>query len=216
MVAGAGRIGLEVARRLERAGTKVILVEEQSDLARQAESVLDRALVIRGAVTDQEVLEGENIARVETFVALTPDHETNLVSSLLAKKLGARRAFALVDNPALAGLLGAVGVDAVISPRLLAVGLTLQHIRQGKIHSVAALLEDRVEAIEAEAVAGSRLTEGTLAEVKLPRGVVIVARCRGDELLVPHGKDRIEPGDRVLIITTTEKAPRLDEFLDAR
>jgi trk system potassium uptake protein TrkA len=190
-----------------------VLIEESSELARRAEEVLDHTLVVCGPVTDRDMLEEEDIEGVSTFVAVTPDAEVNLVSSLLAKRLGASRAFALVDNPALANLIGDIGIDAVISPRLLAVGLTLQHIRRGRVRSVAALLEDKVEVIEAEAMAGSRLTSGTLAEVDLPRGVLVAAMRRGDRLLLPRGHDRVEPGDQVLIITTTEKAARLDHYL---
>jgi trk/ktr system potassium uptake protein len=213
MIAGAGRIGLEVARRLEAVGRETVLIEADATLARRAEEVLERTLVVHGEVTDRALLEEEDIERVSTFVAVTPDHEINLVSSLLAKRLGAGRAFALVDNPALANLIGDVGIDAVISPRLLAVGLILQHIRRGRVRLVAALLEDKVEAIEAEAVPGSRLTSGPLASLGLPRGAIVAALRRGDRLLLPGGADQVEPGDQVLIITTTEKAARLDAFL---
>jgi len=215
MIAGASRIGLELARRLEKGTTQVVLIEESRDLARKAEEMLERTLVICGPVTERELLEEEDIGRVSTFIAVTADHEVNLVSSLLAKRLGAQRAFALVDNPALANLIGEIGIDAVISPRSLAVGLMLQHIRRGRILSVAALLEDKVEVIEAEALPGSRLTLGTLAELGLPRGVLVAARARGDKLLMPQGGDRIEPGDEVLIITTSERAKSVDEFLSA-
>lgn len=213
MIAGAGRIGLELARRLEATKTKVVLVEEDADLARRAAEALGSTLVITGQVTDQNLLEEEDIDRVATFVALTSDHEANLVSSLLAKRLGASRAFALVDNPALANLIGEIGIDAVISPRLLAVGLTLQQIRRGRVRSVAALLEDKVEIVEAEAVRGSRLTSGKLAEVGLPRGVLVAAVRRGERLLLPGGEDRVEAGDQVVLITTTEKAASLDAYL---
>ncbi|MFQ5458507.1 MAG: TrkA C-terminal domain-containing protein, partial [Myxococcota bacterium] len=213
MVAGAGTIALEVARRLESVDTKVIVIEENADLARHAAEVLEKTLVIHGRVTDQALLDQEEIERVGTFVALTPDHEENLVSGLLAKRLGASRAFSLVDNPALSNLIGEIGIDAVISPRLLAVGLTLQHIRRGIVRSVAALLEDKVEIMEAEAVEGSRLTSGTLARISLPRGVIVAAVRRGDELLVPRGEDRIQAGDHVVLVTTTENAPRLDAYL---
>lgn len=213
MIAGAGRIGLELARRLEKTDTRVILIEEDREQARRAAEGLGSALVIAGQVTDQALLEEEDIERVSTFVALTPDHEVNLVSSLLAKRLGARRVFALVDNPALANLITEIGIDAVISPRLLAVGLTLQHIRRGRVRSVAALLEDKVELLEVEAVRGSRLVAGTLAEVGLPRGVLVAAVRRGDHLLVPSGADRVEAGDQVVVVTTTEKAAKLDEYL---
>jgi len=213
MVAGAGRIGLELAKRLEALDAKVILVEENRDLARQASEVLEHSLVICGNVTDQALLEEEEIERISTFVAASPDNETNLVAGLLAKRMGAGRAFALLDNPALVHLIGDVGIDAVISPRLLAIGLILQHIGGRNVHSVAALLEDEVEIIEVEAAPGSRLTAGKLATIGLPRGVLVAALRRGEALLVPRGDDCVEAGDRVLIISTTESAPKVTEYL---
>lgn len=216
MIAGASRIGLELARRLEKGAGSVVLVEESKEKARAAEAILQRTLVICGVVTDREVLEEEDIGRVSTFIAVTEDHEINLVAGLLAKRLGAQRAFAMVDNPALANLIGEIGIDAVISPRLLAVGLMLQHIRRGRIRSAAALLEDKVEVIEAEALRGSRLTSAKLIDLGLPRGVVIAALARGEQLLMPRGEDRIEPGDEVLIVTTSARARSLDTFLTGR
>jgi trk system potassium uptake protein TrkA len=216
MIAGASRIGMQLARRLEKVGTKVTLVEESQAEARRAAEELEHTIVVHGHVTDQNLLEEEDIDRVSTFVALSDDHEENLVSSLLAKRLGAARAFALVDNPALGNLIGDIGIDAVISPRLLAVGLALQHIRRGRVRAVAALLEDKVEVLEIEAIAGSRLTSNRLSKVGLPRGVLVAAMRRGDQLLVPGGNDRVEPGDQVVLITTTEKAGKLDEFSEKK
>jgi trk system potassium uptake protein TrkA len=213
MVAGAGRIGLELARRLASTDMRVVLVESDADLARRAAEQLDHAVVVRGRATDQSLLEEEAVERVDTFVAATPDHEINLVAGLLAKRLGAIRAFALVDNPALVNLIGDVGIDAIISPRLLAIGLTLQHIRGSAVRSVAPLLEDRVEVVEAEAEKGSPITRETIARVGLPRGVLIAALGRGDQLLLPGGEDRVEPGDTVLLVTTTEQAPQVAGFL---
>ncbi len=213
MIAGASRIGLALARRIERTNMKVVLVEESPVQARRAAEELGSTLVITGQVTDQAMLEEEDIERVSTFVAVTADHEVNLVSSLLAKKLGANRAFTLVDNPALANLIGDVGIDAVISPRLLAIGLALQHIRRGRVRSVSALLEDKVEVIEVEAIEGSRLTSAVLSEVGLPRGILVAAVNHGNVLCVPGGGDRVAPGDQVVLITTTENAGKLDQFL---
>lgn len=213
MIAGASPIGLALARRLEASDLSVVLVEESAELARAAADSLAETLVIHGQVTDESILDEEDIRHVSTFVALTPDHETNLVAGLLAKQLGARRAFALVDNPALAHLIGEVGIDAVISPRLLAVSLALQHIRGSRVHSVATLLEDEVEVLEAEVTEGGMLSSRPLAELGLPRGVLIAALRRGDRILVPRGHDRLEAGDDVLFITTTGNAPRLAKFL---
>ena len=213
MIAGAGPIGLELARRLGEAAVPVVLVEEDEELANNASEELGDTLVIRGNATDQDLLEEEGIDQISTFVAVGKDHESNLVAGLLAKRLGAGRAVVLVDNPGLVDLVGQIGIDAIISPRLLVVSLALQHIRGGRVHSVAQLLEDRIEIVEAEVVKGSRLTRAQLSDLKLPRGVLVAALRRGEKLLVPRGSDRAEAGDRVLLITTSENASKLSNFL---
>ncbi|MFV1977940.1 MAG: Trk system potassium transporter TrkA [Myxococcota bacterium] len=213
MIAGAGPIGLELARRLEAADGRAVLIESDEELAQEASEQLSEVLVVKGHATDQALLEEEGIDRVSTFVAVTPDHETNLVGGLLAKRLGAGRAVVLVDNPALVDLVGEIGIDAIISPRVLVIGLALQHIRGGRVRTVAQLLEDRIEIVEAEIGKRSTLAKGTLSEIKLPRGVLVAALKRGDRLLVPRGADQAEPGDRVLLISTTENASKLADFL---
>jgi trk system potassium uptake protein TrkA len=213
MIAGATRIGLDLARRLEGSGSRVTIIDADADRARRAADSLDSALVISGLVTSEKLLHEAEIERVDTFVAVTADHETNLVACLLTKRLGAGRTFALVDNPALANLIGETAIDAIISPRLLAIGLILQHIPGARVHSMAALLGDRVEVMEAEAVKGSRLVSGPLSDVSLPRGVLVGALRRNGALLVPGGTDRVEPGDRVLLIAATKSAAKLTEFL---
>lgn len=213
VVAGASLIGLELARRLETRDAQVLVIEPDAERARRAAEELGDAMVIRGKVTDPSLLEEEEIERVSTFVAVTPDHETNLVAGLLAKRLGAGRAFVLVDNPALVAMVGSMGIDAIISPRSLTIGLTLEHIRGGSVRSGAALLEDEVEVMEVEVPKGCRLVSGPLSEIALPRGVLVAAIRHGDRLQVPTGSARIEPGDRALIITTTGFAPRVTEYL---
>jgi trk system potassium uptake protein TrkA len=213
MIAGAGPIGLELARRLEAADGRTVLIESDAELAQEASEQLNDALVVKGHATDQALLEEEDIDRVSTFVAVTPDHETNLVGGLLAKRLGAGRAVVLVDNPALVDLVGEIGIDAIISPRVLVIGLALQHIRGGRVRTVAQLLEDRIEIVETEVSKRSRLAKGTLSDIKLPRGVLVAALKRGDRLMVPRGADQVEPGDRVLLISTAENASKLADFL---
>jgi trk system potassium uptake protein TrkA len=213
MIAGAGPIGRELARRFEALEVRTILLERDESLAQQASDALHGCMVLRGAATDPDLLEQEGIERISTFVAVTPDHETNLVAGLLAKRLGAGRSVVLVDSVALVDLVGQIGIDAIISPRVLVIGLALQHIRGRRVRSVAQLLEDRVEVVEAEAARGGPLTRGPLSELKLPRGVLVAALRRGEKLVVPRGPDRIEPGDRVLLITTTENAAKLAAYL---
>lgn len=213
MIAGASRVGMGLARRLERLGTPVTLIEEDRAVAERAAGELDSAMVIHGAATDRPLLEEEGIERVAAFVACTEHHQLNVVAGLVAQRAGAARCFAMVDDPTLAGLVGELGIDAMISPRLLTVGLAVQFVRIGRVRAAAALMEDVIELMEAEAGADSRLCRAPLAALGLPRGVLVAALMRGDRLIVPAGRDRIEPGDRVLLITTSERAGELDAFL---
>ncbi|MCL4686637.1 Trk system potassium transporter TrkA [Myxococcota bacterium] len=215
LIAGATRIGLDLARRLEAEDVRVVLIEEDPVRAREAAEQLGDTLVVHGHPTDETLLEEEDIERVSTFVAVTEDYEDNLVAGLLARRLGAERAFALIDNPDLVHLIGEVAIDAIISPRLLAVSLALQHIRGTGVRSVAALLEDRIEVIEAECAEGSRLVGKPLADLSLPRGMLIAALRRDGRIVVPRGHDRIEAGDTVLFVTTLEEAPRVSTLLSA-
>jgi trk system potassium uptake protein TrkA len=215
IVAGATSIGLDLARRLESKDFQVTLLEENAEQAKMAAEKLGETIVVNGLPTDQSLLEEEGIERTSVFVAVTPDYEANLVACLFAKRLGAERAFALVDNPDLVHLIGEISIDAIISPRLLAVSLALEHIRGGGVRSVAALLEDRIEVVEGEAAPGAPLVRTALADVDIPRGVLVAAVRRNGRILVPRGKDRIEPGDHVLVVSTTENAPRVAQLLSA-
>jgi trk system potassium uptake protein len=214
MIAGATRIGIELARRLEADKVPVTLLDARRPEAEAAAAVLDDTVVIHGSPTDRDLLAEEGADRVDGFVACTDDHEENVVACLLARKLGAAHTFALVDNPALASLIADLGIDAVISPRLLSVGLALHFARTGHVKKVAALLDDAVEAFEAETPATSRLVQSELASLGLPRGMLVAAVERGDRIFIPGGADRIEPGDRVLLVATAEMASQVDAVLE--
>ncbi len=213
MIAGATRIGLALAARLGQEHVPVTLIEESEALARQAAAMLSDALVIHGAATNQELLEEEGIERASAFVGCTDKHPQNVVSCLLARRLGVGHTFALVDDPGLSGLVGELGIDAIISPRLLTVGLALHFARRGRIRAAAAFLEDFVEAVEVDVASDSRLVRAPLAELGLPRGVIVAAALRDGKLVVPKGTDRILTGDRALLVTAVEEATALDEFL---
>jgi len=215
MIAGATRIGVALARRLEEDGVPVTLVDERRPVCQTAAAELSDTLVIHGSPTDRELLREEGAERVDGFVACTDRHEENVVSCLLAGKMGPAHTFALVDNAALSGLVGDLGIDAIISPRLLSVSLALHFARKGRIKSVAALLEDSVEVFEVEAVEGSRLVSSPLSELGLPRGILMVAVQREDRIFIPGGDYRIEPGDQVIVAAAAEMASRLDDVFEA-
>ena len=177
-----------------------------------AAAVLGTTIVVHGSATDRELLVEEGADRVESFVACTDDHEENVVACLLARRLGAAHTFALVDNPALAGLIGELGIDAVISPRLLSVGLALQFARKGRVKAVAALMEDAVEAIEVEATTAA----GAVAagRTRVAPGRAGGGGAAGDGRGARRERTGSSPATRCCLITTTENAARLDAFLE--
>lgn len=213
IVAGAGWIGLEVARRLEKTNYKVVLFERDAQLAERASDELKDTIVIHGSMTDPAILEEESIEDADTFVAVSSDYENNLVAGLLAKRMGAGRSFVMLDNPSLVHLIDEINIDAVISPRQLAIGLILKHVRGHSVRSVAALLEDRVEISEVEVRAGSSLTARRIAELGLPRGILIGGLLRDGKLMLPHGSDHILPNDRVIFVVKPELSAKLATYL---
>jgi trk system potassium uptake protein TrkA len=215
MIAGATRIGLNLARRLEEEGVSVALIDQNRDACERAAAELDATLVIHGSPSDRELMAAEGADRVVGFVACTDRHEENVVACMLAGRMGAAHTFAVVDNPALGELTGELGIDAIISPRLLSVSLALQFARKGKVTAVAALLEDSVEVFEVEATAGSRLVRSPLSDLGLPRGMLVVAVQREERIFIPGGDDRIEAGDHVVVVTTAKTASRLDDVLES-
>jgi trk system potassium uptake protein TrkA len=215
MIAGATRIGVNLAKRLEQSGVPVTLIDERRPACNDAAAALTDTLVVHGSPTDRELLREEGADRVAGFVACTDRHEENVVACLLAGRMGSAHTFALVDNAALSSLVGDLGIDAIISPRLLSVSLALHFARKGRITAVAALLEDSVEVFEVEAADGSRLVRSPLSGLGLARGILVVAVRRGERIFIPSGSDRIEPGDRVVVAASAEVASRLDSVLEA-
>jgi trk system potassium uptake protein TrkA len=228
LVAGATPVGLELASRLEKepaargngldlsAEWRVTLIEEDRSLAERADERLGTSLVVHGQATDQRLLEEEEIEHAAAFVAATGDHETNLAAALLAKRLGAQRAFALVDNPAIANLVAEIGVDAPIVPRQLVIDTVLGYVRGKRVLSVATLLQEGMEAFEGEVAPGSILCSGPIRDVAdRIRGALIVCVQRNGKLQVPRGDFEIHPGDHAVLITTKEHAESLGKQLSS-
>jgi len=215
MVAGATPIGLALARRLGARDQRVVILEADPELARKAAAEFDHVLVIHGRSTDRTLLEDEEIEKASTFVAVTPDHETNLAAGLLARRLGCERSIVLVDNPAMASMVGDIGIDAIISPRLLTIALVLQHVRGRGVRAGAALLGDAIEIMEVEIEHPCRLTTGPLVSIGLPRGVLVAALRRADAMVFPRGDTRVQPGDHVLIVCTTDLSTKVTEYIES-
>jgi len=213
MILGGGLIGLELAKSLEERGIQVKIIEQNETRCLQIAEKCRKALVLRGDATYQDILIEENVGQMDTFIAVTEDEETNVMISLLAKKMGTRRVMALINKVAYSPLVHSIGIDVVISPRLAAVNKILQFIRRGKILSVSSLPEENAEAFEAIALETSDLVGRPLRQVAFPKDAIVGALVRDSEVIIPSGSTVIQPGDRVMIFALTTAIREVEKAL---
>ncbi|MFZ7112864.1 MAG: Trk system potassium transporter TrkA [Desulfatiglandales bacterium] len=216
IIVGAGLTGTALAKALDRSKTNVKIIDRDSQRCAALAEELERVIVINGDGTDKELLLEENIGDVDLTVALTGDEESNVLISLLAKNLGAKRNITRVSKLSYIPLVSAIGLDTVVSSRLSAIRAILQFIRKGKIISVAPLKGEHAEAIEAEALETSDIVNIPLYKVKFPKGALIGAVVRGDEIIIPRGDTVIRPKDRLIIFTLKKVLPKLEKLLTVK
>ncbi|WP_135466674.1 Trk system potassium transporter TrkA [Crenalkalicoccus roseus] len=205
VLVGGGNVGLHLARMLVREAPLVSLKIVEMSRARADEIARElggRAVILHGDALDVEVLEEANVQAAETVVAVTNDDETNIFSSILAKRAGCQRAITLVNKASYEPLLPTFGIDAVVSPSAITISTILRHVRRGAIAAVYTLREDFGEVIEAEALPGSRLVSGPLRAVGMPAGMLVGAIVRAGEVIIPTAETAIRPGDSVIAIVS--------------
>jgi trk system potassium uptake protein TrkA len=211
VIAGGGNIGLDLARALE-ATNQVKIIERDWRRARQISEQLSRAVVLHGDSADEELLLEENIDSADVFVAVTNAEEANILSAMLAKRLGARKVMALINKIAYAELVEAGTIDIAISPQQITLGTLLAHVRRGDVVKVHSLRRGAAEAIEAVAHGNareSRVVGRLIDEIELPRGATISAIVRGDEVLMAHHDTQIKADDHVILFIADRR--QIDE-----
>ncbi|MFM9969209.1 MAG: Trk system potassium transporter TrkA [Burkholderiales bacterium] len=207
MIAGGGNIGLRLARALETEYL-VKIVEHNKRRCEILSSALNKTLVLQGDVTDESLLESENIGEMDVFVAVTNDDENNIMSCLLAKRFGARRVISLINRRSYVDLLQAGQIDIAISPAQTTIGSLLAHVRRGDVTQVHSLRRGAAEALEAVVHGDAnscKLVGRRIEELELPRGTTIGALVRGEQVIMAHHDTVIEADDHVIIFVTNKK-----------
>lgn len=201
IIAGGGNVGVFLAQliRDEHPGVNARIIESSRKRAELAAARLPETTVIHGNALEPSILEEAGVAVTEAIVAVTNDDETNILGSLLAKRHGAQRAIALVNNTNYSPLITTLGVDAVISPRSITASTILQHVRRGRIRAVHSLGEDFGEVMEAEILETSSLAGLQIREMELPEGVMFGAVSRGEKIITPRSNTVLNKGDLVVI-----------------
>lgn len=201
MIIGAGRIGRHLAKILDHVGISVKVIEKNRERCSELAKIIDKGLVLCGDGTDIDLLIEEGVGKSDAVVCLTSDDKLNLLLALLAKDLGTQKTIVRVGRSEYMSLMGKVGVDVILSPRLLTAGVILRQVRQGEVVSVSLLEGAKAEAMEIVVTGKSSIIGRKLKDAKIPDSILIGALLRENELIIPDGNTTLQIGDRVVIFT---------------
>ncbi|MEE4361241.1 MAG: Trk system potassium transporter TrkA [Pseudomonadales bacterium] len=207
MIAGGGNIGERLARVLEKKHS-IKLIEFDEKRARFLSDELSKAVVLEGDATDGDLLLNENIENTDVFCALTNDDEANIMSSMLAKRLGARKVMTLISKPAYVDLVQGGAIDVAVSPQQATISELLVYVRRADVARVHSLRRGAAEAIEAIAHGdrrSSKVVGRRLDDIDLPEGASIGAIARGEEVIIAHGHVVVEPDDHLILFLTDKR-----------
>jgi trk system potassium uptake protein TrkA len=217
VIAGGGNIGFRLAKALEN-DYNIKIIEFSTERARHLSEKLNKTVVLNGSATDQELLLDENIDKADVFLALTNDDEVNILASLLAKQLGARKVMTLISNPVYADLMQGGAIDIAISPQQATTSSLLAHVRQGDMVSVHSLRRGAAEALEI-VVHGdeknSKVVGRAIGDIKSPPGSTLAALVRDGEVIIAHHDTVIESGDHVIVFVVDKANTKAVEKLFA-
>jgi len=207
VIAGGGNIGLRLARALEKS-SQVKLIERDPRRARKASELLENAIVLNGDAADEELLIEENIDSADVFAALTNSEEANILSAMLAKRLGAHKVMALINKPSYADLIESGSIDIAISPQTVTIGSLLAYVRRGDVVRVHSLRRGAAEAIEAVVhgdESSSRVVGKRVEQIELPAGTSIGAVVRGDQVMMAHHDTVVQEDDHVILFLSDRR-----------
>jgi len=213
LIIGGGRISLRLANRLEEKSIHTKIIEKRADRCSLMAEQLNRSVVLCGDGSDQELLREENIQDADMVITLTNDEETNILASLLAKRLGARKTITKISKFSYFPLMHTIGIDQVVDPRLSAINTILQHIRRGKVLSSVSIRGEDAEIMEAVALETTDIVGKPLMDIAFPKGALITTILRGEHVIIPTGQSVVAPNDRIIIFARREAIPKIEKIL---
>ena len=213
LIIGGGRIGLRLAKLLEDKSIHTKIIEKNPDRCTELAGLLDKAVVLHGDGSNQSLLNEENIHDIDVVITLTNDEEINILVSLLAKQMGAKKTITKISKFNYFPLMSTIGIEQVVSPRLSAINTILQHIRRGKVLSSISIKGEQAEFMEAEALETSDIVGRPLKDVSFPKGAIVAGITRDENMIIPSGDSVINPGDKIIIFARRQAIPKVEKIL---
>lgn len=216
LIVGGGRIGSRLAVLLDDKHVYTKIIEKNPDRCAKLAEKLNKVVVLHGDGSDQGLLKEENVQEMDFVITLTNDEEINILASLLAKRMGARKTITKISKFSYFSLMSMVGIEQVVSPRLSAINTILQHIRRGKVLSSISIKGEQAEFMEAVALETSEIVGKPLKNISFPKGALVTSIIRNDNIVIPSGDSIIEPDDRIIIFATRQAIPKIEKILTVK
>ncbi len=212
LVVGGGRVGVRMCMRLEENGFEVRLLESDRERSEELAASLPKTTVLHGDGTDLAALTECGAPDCDGFIAVSGDEETNVMSALLARHLGARKVVALVKRVDYIPVLKEIGLDAAVNPRLTAAGAILRFVRRGHVLQVTTFKDIDAEVLELAVSEKAKIVGKPLKEVKFPRDAIIGGYTRDDRFDIPHGETMLEPHDHVIVFAQPSAISKVEKM----
>ena len=218
LIIGAGRAGRALAKMFDKQGVQVKIIDKDRERCQLVAGMLSDGIAICGDGTDIDLLLEEGVAEADVVVCLTEDDKLNLMLALLARHLSNNRTKTVVRvaRNEYVELMEKVGVDIVLSARLLSASEVLAFARRGGVVSVSLLEGARAEAVEVIVQPGAPVAGKELMDVKLPRECLVCAYVRGNEANIPNGNTVLQPGDRTILFIQTKFSQKVIKYFKGK
>jgi trk system potassium uptake protein TrkA len=218
LILGGGNVGFFLAEEIEEhhPDMSLMLIENNKERAIQIANQLARTIVLQGDALNQDILREGNVKIADKVIAVTDDDKVNILASLLAKRMGAQHAMALIKSPSYSNIMNSLGIDSVISPQSLTASGVLRYVRRGRIRAVHSLRNDFGQVMEVEAMSTSNVLGKTVGELNTIPGFRIGAIVREDRILIPEEETMIKAHDQVIMMVTDVAIKKFEKLFAVR
>ena len=209
MFVGGGKLTHYLCRLLEDTKIKIKIIERDEERCRQLSELLPKAMIIHGDGTDEQLLLEEGIRQTEAFASLTGFDEENIMLSLYASSQSKAKLITKVNKIAFENVINSLNLGSLIQPKMLTAEIILQYVRamqnsmgSSNIETLYKIAADKAEALEFRVKEGSPILGIPLEKLKLIDNLLVGCINRGGTIITPRGKDTVEAGDTVIVVTT--------------
>jgi len=216
LIIGGGNIGLMIGETLTSANVAARFIELDPAQAEQAAQSCPGSIVINGDALEPEILEEAGVRSTDAAIAVTNDDQTNILASLMAKRVGADRTIALINRASFSTLVSPLDIDVVVNPREITISTILRHVRRGRIRELHSIGDGFGEVMELDALATSGVVNKQISELALPEGAIVGAVLRGSEITMPKPTTTIREGDRVVVFAQESAVHRVERLFEVR